>query len=636
MGHKHGRHRREGNGEPTSPVFPVDRLRGQRGSFRYTGRYHTDRDLVQDYRLESSILGTGVNGPVRLARKGEQRYAVKSFQKHRLGSEARAELRREVEVYLKLDHPHVARLEDVFETDRDLHIVMELMAGGELYDRLAKRRHYAEADAAATARQMLLAVAYLHAHGIVHRDLKLENFLYESQNTEHLKLIDFGFAKFWEQGQKMERSCGSLHYIAPEVLAHSYTEKADMWSLGVLVYMLLTGSPPFYGSTDEKCLARIKRGEPQLSSRWPHLSVSARDFVFALMKVDTEKRLSASAALEHPWICSMDPPQATLDIDVLSSLRRFAHASHFRRAILSMMAWSLTVEDQQELRLQFEALDQNHTGTLTLQELASVLESTFHIDSAEAEALFHGIDMDGEQEIRYSEFLAAALQDRVRMHEGILHATFERFDVDGTGSITADNLRALLGDSFEGSGVEELLCEADKDGDGVVSYQEFLNYLQNDENEEDTSMDTRYSSESEDQDRLLFFPKETASPRRRSITECAMLIDTNWAPAEPDPLSPKMLLVQDTAPAPARSPLAPHGATSPQMLGQFALPMSPKTRRSEQQVLNATQFRAARPPEPLLIPARGKGGDDDRHKHRWKLCFQRVTCWRAPPAGNAI
>lgn len=612
MGQKHGRHTPGSpicGGRPLgSPVFAVDAVRGERGSIKITGRYHTDRNVIQDYFFESKILGTGINGPVRLARRGKQRYAVKSFQKRRLSAEARSELRREVEVYLKLDHPHVARLEDVYETHRDLHIVMELMAGGELYERLALRRQYAEADAAGTTRQMLLAVAYLHAHSVVHRDLKLENFLYESHNTEHLKLIDFGFAKFWEQGQKMSRSCGSLHYIAPEVLAHSYTEKADMWSLGVLVYMLLTGSPPFYGSTDQKCLLRIKRGEPQLSSRWPLLSESARQFVLSLLVVDPEKRLSASEALQHHWICSVDTPKAVIDTDVLSSLRRFAHASHFRRACLSMMAWSLTVEDQQELRLQFQALDQNKTGTITFQELASVLESTFHIDSAEAKTLFHGLDMDGGEEIQYSEFLAAALQDRVRMHEAVLHATFTRFDVDGSGSITADNLRALLGDSFEGSGVEELLREADRDGDGAVSYEDFIAYLQNgeeDKPEEDALIDAQWASEEK-----LYQQLGGPSPRRRGIGECARIIDNVFS-QQGSPVSP-----------------VPHAASKP-MDTQPALlmPMSPKRWRDARVVDPAGNL------VPLLVPDVRDGGifgAPKQKKLRWKLCFQRATCWRSP------
>merc|ERR1719215_136225 len=170
----------------------------------------------------------------------------------------------------------------VFETAEDVNIVMEFMAGGELYNRLASSKRYSEQLAADTTYQMLLAVAYLHANGVAHRDLKLENFLYESKDSDHLKLIDFGFAKFWDRNKKMEQACGSVHYVAPEVLAHAYTDQADMWSLGVIVYMLLTGSPPFHG-TDDEVLKKVKACKPHWSSRFKLLSETAQDFVKKLI-----------------------------------------------------------------------------------------------------------------------------------------------------------------------------------------------------------------------------------------------------------------------------------------------------------------------------------------------------------------
>jgi len=487
MGQRHGTELEE----CASPVFAVDKVRGSRGAMALTSRYHTGRRLQADYKVERCVLGSGASGPVHRARRGVRQFAVKSFKKRTMQPEEKIELRREVEVYLKLDHPHVARLEDVYETGKELHLVMELCSGGELYDRLTelikKRRSYNEIDAARTTRQMLLAVAYLHAHNIIHRDLKLENFLYERADSDHLKLIDFGFAKYHNLGEKMSRSCGSLHYIAPEVLAKNYDEKADLWSLGVIVYMLVTGQPPFFGSTDSKCLNRIQKGEPCYSQAWKMISPGAQNFVLKLLTVDPKLRPSAAEALKEPWLCTLEmkEPTVKLDIQVLTSLRKFSRASHFRRACLSMMAWSLTREDQMELRRQFEAMDLNKSGTITQQELASCLQANFSIDTSEAESLFRGLDADGTDEIGYSEFLAAAMEDRMRMHQDVLNATFDRFDEDGTGQITVSNLRALVGDTFEGSDVEELIREADQTGDGRISRPEFLKYINNHEESEE-------------------------------------------------------------------------------------------------------------------------------------------------------
>lgn len=466
-------------------VVDARKIMKRRGSITVTGRYVNNRPLESEYTFEDKVLGSGMSGPVRLAKKKDSgtKVAVKSFKKKGLGAEKRTEMQSETEIYLALDHPHVARLEHVFETSEDLHLVMEYMEGGELYDRLSSMKQYSEEMAAETTYQMLQALAYCHAHQVVHRDLKLENFMYERKDTNHLKLIDFGFAKFWKNQEKMSQACGSLHYVAPEVLMHSYTEKADMWSLGVIVYMLLLGSPPFHGK-DNRVMQRIKEGRPMWSSRFPSLSEGAQEFVKLHMQVDADARPTAQESLEHPWIKGRHLSDCTLDSEVLGSLRRYAKASHFQRACLSMMAWSLSREERLELRELFEGLDVHHTGTINIQTLKEVLREKFRIDSTEAEALFQTLDADHDHEIAYTEFLAATLQSRVRFHESLLRETFHRFDTDETGSISVKNLHQILGETFEGVEVEELMKEADANHDGSISYEEFLDYLQQTDREE--------------------------------------------------------------------------------------------------------------------------------------------------------
>lgn len=200
----------------SDPVVEVEEvLARRRNRALVTGRYTITRRLDDDYIFDGKIVGSGMNGPVRLATgKGDARkYAIKSFNKNGLSSQKRAELKNESEVYLTLDHPQVAKLEMIYETQEEVHLVMEYMAGGELYRRLSSKKCYSEADAACCIRQVLLAVAYLHAQGVVHRDLKLENFLYETEDSDHLKLIDFGFAKFWNQDAGC-KDVASLRFFA--------------------------------------------------------------------------------------------------------------------------------------------------------------------------------------------------------------------------------------------------------------------------------------------------------------------------------------------------------------------------------------------------------------------------------------
>jgi calcium-dependent protein kinase len=459
-------------------VVAVDKVAG-RGSLPISCRYTTSRTLETDYRIEPKVVGSGMSGPVRLAtgRGDDRKYAVKSFKKTGMSARKREELKSEAEIYLSLDHPHVARLEMVYETDEDLHLVMEYMAGGELYDRLAARKQYTEEAAAEATHQMLLAVSYLHAHRIAHRDLKLENFLYMSQDSTHLKIIDFGFAKFTEQSTKMSQACGSIHYVAPEVLAHAYTEKADMWSIGVIAYMLLTGGPPFHG-TDDEVLRKIKTASVHWSSRYHKLSTPAKDFLQKLLVLDPAKRLSAQEALDHPWIKGRhDSEETPIDKGTLESLRSFANASQFRRNVFSMMAWSMSAEDRMELRKQFLSIDTDKAGTIALKDFKCVLAKRFGVDDAEAEEIFKSLDTDNNDEIEYTEFLAAALLGHVKVHENILRQTFVRFDRDGDGKIDCEELHTVLGDTFSLADIEELLREADTSGDGKLDYDEFLAYF---------------------------------------------------------------------------------------------------------------------------------------------------------------
>lgn len=465
-------------GKSKTSVVDSAGVMARQGRISVTGRYVTDRPLSADFNMDSKVLGSGMSGPVQLARSidGGHRYAVKSFKKKGLNSRKRIELKSEVEIYMQLDHPHIASLECVYEGDEEIHIVMELMAGGELYDRLSEQKRYAEEAAAQTTHQMLLAVAYLHAHQVAHRDLKLENFLYESTTTDHLKLIDFGFAKFWDHSTKMSQACGSVHYVAPEVLSHAYNEKADLWSLGVIVYMLLLGSPPFHG-TDDEVLRKIRTGQPHWPSRFQKLSEPAQDFVKHLLVLDPTVRFSAPQALGHEFMSKRTKMQQPICPETLNNLRKFAHASSFRRAVLSMMAWSLNTEDRMELREMFLSLDTENRGTITHTQMAQLLQDNFDVGSAEAEKLFRTLDANNDNEISYSEFLAAALEGRVKVHEDLLRKTFGKFDVDGNQTITKDELRKILGDHFEDVQIEALIAEVDTNGDGNIQYDEFIQFF---------------------------------------------------------------------------------------------------------------------------------------------------------------
>jgi calcium-dependent protein kinase len=460
----------------------VRRAASRLGNVSVTGRYHRlPRKFEDDYRSTGTVLGSGYNGSVFLAESltSKDKFAVKAFKLHGIGTEKRKELETECEIFLSMDHPHVARLADCYETEDVLSLVMECMSGGELFKRVVAKKRFNEKDAVDTTWQMLLAVSYIHSHNVVHRDIKLENFLYEKEGSNHLKLIDFGFSKVWTPNTKLHLSCGTLAYVAPEVLSQNYTSQCDMWSLGVTVFILLFGYMPFSGS-EERQHTMIKAGKFTKKDAWNKVSEQARDFVGKLLVVDPEKRMDAKGALTHTWVAQRDHlnlEQHDVDEGIVDALANFGQASHFRRACMSMMAWSLTNDERKQVRDAFIELDTDRSGTISIHEFKKVLEERFHIDDAHVMAAFESLDTSHMDEIHYSDFLAAMVSSRIQLHDDLLKQTFKRFDTQNQGYITKESLRQVLGETHDGEDIEHLIEEADTSHDGKIDYDEFIYFL---------------------------------------------------------------------------------------------------------------------------------------------------------------
>uniref|UniRef100_A0A8C1LIL0 Calcium/calmodulin-dependent protein kinase 1Db n=1 Tax=Cyprinus carpio TaxID=7962 RepID=A0A8C1LIL0_CYPCA len=253
------------------------------------------------------LFSSGAFSEVVLAQEkatGEM-YAVKCIPKKALrGKESGIE--NEIAVLRKIKHENIVALEDIYESPTHLYLIMQLVSGGELFDRIVERGFYTEQDASALIKQVLDAVNYLHSLGIVHRDLKPENLLYFNPHEESKIMIsDFGLSKMEGVANDiMSTACGTPGYVAPEVLAQKpYSKAVDCWSIGVIAYILLCGYPPFYDENDSKLFEQILRAEYEFDSPyWDDISDSAKDFINNLMQKDPEKRLTCEEALRHPWI----------------------------------------------------------------------------------------------------------------------------------------------------------------------------------------------------------------------------------------------------------------------------------------------------------------------------------------------
>jgi len=261
---------------------------------------------VEDKYTLKDLLGTGAFSQVRLAESKEhpgELYAIKVIDKKALKGKEDS-LENEIRVLRRLDHPNVVKLLEAYESKSYVYLVMELVTGGELFDRIVEKGSYTEKDAADLIKQVLSAVAYMHDSGVVHRDLKPENLLYASpEDDSKIMISDFGLSKMEDSGI-MATACGTPGYVAPEVLAQKpYGKEVDVWSIGVISYILLCGYPPFYDENDANLFAQILKGEFEFDSPyWDDISHEAKEFIRKLMSVDVDKRLTCEEALAHSWI----------------------------------------------------------------------------------------------------------------------------------------------------------------------------------------------------------------------------------------------------------------------------------------------------------------------------------------------
>ncbi|KNC49463.1 CAMK/CAMK1 protein kinase [Thecamonas trahens ATCC 50062] len=305
-------------------------------------------DIKTDYHIDASEIGSGTFATVRRCRHRESGnvYAVKIISKKSLVDKDHVMLQTEVDVLRNVSHESCVKMYDCYESKHHIYMVLELCTGGELFDQIVERGHFSEADAAVTMTQIFSALEYLHARNIVHRDLKPENVLCATKQSEGVtpvvKIADFGLSKVVGHETTLKTACGSPSYVAPEVLSQSYngyTDEVDLWSAGVIMYILLCGFPPFYSEDTPELFEQIQQGRFDFPSPyWDSISDSAKDLVNNLLVVDPDQRLSAVEALQHPWIASVagDAPDA---IDgVMDRMSRMNNKRKFKKAIFAVLA----------------------------------------------------------------------------------------------------------------------------------------------------------------------------------------------------------------------------------------------------------------------------------------------------------
>ncbi|XP_075090328.1 calcium-dependent protein kinase-like isoform X1 [Nicotiana tabacum] len=470
-------------------------------------------DIKAHYTLRQE-LGRGQYGVIYHCTEIStgQAYACKSILKRKLVSKKdKEDIKREIQIMQHLSgQPNIVEFKGAYEDKYSVHLVMELCAGGELFDKIIARGYYSEKDAADIIRQIVNVVYICHFMGVMHRDLKPENFLLTSKDeSAMLKATDFGLSVFIEEGKVYRDIVGSAYYVAPEVLRRSYGKEADVWSAGVILYILLSGVPPFWDETEKGIFHAILKGEIDFQSDpWPSISNSAKDLVRKMLTQDAKNRITSAEVLEHPWLRSGEASDKPIDSAVLSRMKQFRAMNKLKKLALKVIAENLSEEEIKGLKAMFANMDTDNSGTITYEELKSGLARLgSKLSEVEVKQLMEAVsmmhltrficlfwlpvrfvtpfspvygsifqaDVDGNGTIDYIEFVTATMHRHRLERDDHLFKAFQYFDTDHSGFITKDELESAMKEYGMGdeATIKDIIAEVDTDHDGRINYEEF-------------------------------------------------------------------------------------------------------------------------------------------------------------------
>ena len=435
-------------------------------------------------------LGKGGYGKVfQVKNKNTNKlYACKKLSK--LNIKNVKKFQNEIEVLMKMDHPNIVKLYEVFESQNSLYLIMEECYGGELFDRILHRINtnnmYTEREACLLMKQIIGAIEYCHNNGIAHRDLKPENLLYLKEGSEEnnpLKIADFGLSQSINLKKMLTSKVGTSYYVPPEILAGNYTEKCDIWSAGIILYILLSGEPPFNGPNDETIFARIKTYKYEFpEQKWSKISVEAKDLL-SKMLIQEDKRLSASQVLQHPWFDIIKNEKITfekLHFGKDNFFKEYKDSNQLKKIVLLYIASKLEENEILDLKNLFKAFDKDENGQIDYKEFEQGLMelNSEELNKDEIRQFFNDIDADNNGKIDYTEFIAATLQKQIFLKKETLFEAFSALDSDRDCKITKEELMKILRlQPKEDKFAIKLIELADKNGDGVIDYKEFLQMM---------------------------------------------------------------------------------------------------------------------------------------------------------------
>ena len=443
---------------------------------------------ITDKFIKDKEISVGSRGKVfRVKNKSTGEYFVcKQLIKSKITDMKK--LDQEISIMSKADHPNIIRLYEVYENNRYINLIMEECVGGELFERIAKRieNHlmFNEKQAANIIAQIMSAVSYCHSQGICHKALKPDNILYSTKDDNSpLKVIDFGLSSIFkpsgEGGEKklMTNQVGTAYYVSPEIIQGSYDERCDIWSVGVILYILLCGYPPFNGPNDNEIYKKILNMDLKFpEDEWSNISDDAKDLLRHMI-CGQNARYTAAQVLEHKWVkkCAPDSKGNINDLSI-QNLHNFKNASKIKKAMLTFIATRLKDKEIEKFKDIFMKIDKNKDGTLTLDEMRQGLSTILQKD--EIDEIFKSIDSNNTGKIDYTEFLAASIDQKLYLREERLMEVFQMIDKNNSGKISKKEIKkALKLEGIDDESLKKVTETCDLNGDGEIDYNEFIDMM---------------------------------------------------------------------------------------------------------------------------------------------------------------
>lgn len=448
--------------------------------------------------LDTAPLGSGTFGDVFRVKHNQmnQVRAMKVLKKPRNKNDDKAfekEVKNEIAILKKLDHPNIVRIYEFFVTKAEIQIIIELIPNGELFDIFATGKKLSENEAAYIMYQLLSSINYCHSLGITHRDLKPENILIsEKGSLMNIKVTDFGTAQLIDKDQTLHVMIGSSYYMAPEVLQRNYNNKCDLWSCGVILYMMITFTPPFSGNSENEIYKNIIKGEYNMDrEEFKKCSKEMKDFLARLLEYNPTKRMSAEDALNHDWF-NVTNTNEKFKSDNKKALQRYLDVivGAKKQSKLQQVATALIFHqlpessDIKEVFKVFRVFDVNNDGTVTKQEMWDVLCKYFQEADVKKYVIsvFNAVDNDKSGTISYGEFARACIDKNELVKTEHLRTVFQYFDKDSSGTIELEEVRKVFISSnlkINEATLQRMIDEVDKDGNGQIEFKEFEQMMRN-------------------------------------------------------------------------------------------------------------------------------------------------------------